>query len=632
MKFSGTAIFVSLVLITNLFSQVKNVEKKFLLEKSNRTNSLSEISNQKLLQNNFPHWTKGIVWYQIFPERFANGDTANDPKAEQVFIRSEAPANWKISKWTSNWFFQEDWEKEIQKDLRNKVTLRRYGGDLQGVIDRLDYLKDLGVDAIYFNPIFESISMHKYDASNYHHIDANYGPDPEGDRKIMAQENPEDPSTWKMTSADKLFFKLVDEVHKRGMKIIIDGVFNHVGTEFWAFKDIAEKGKNSKYADWFIVKSFDDPATEENEFDYKGWWNIRAMPEFNRTKENLTEEPKQHIFAITKKWMDPNSDGDNSDGVDGWRLDVARDVPLGFWREWRNVVKSINPDAYIVGELWELSNDFVGKGDAFDALMNYNFAFAVNDFFIAQKNRIPVSAFIDSLKIIDETYPEQNLHILQNLIGSHDTDRLSSMIVNPDRKFDRDADERNLDYSPRKPEFEEYEKQKMIAAFQMTYRGAPMIYYGDEVGMWGADDPHDRKPMIWSDLNYDDEIIDSTSGFKTGHGKYKVEVNDDLLKFYKKLIDIRKNSDAIKKGNLKFVYQNNDKNSFAFKRTYSDGIKEEIVIAAFNLGNENDSFQFLTEGKVEELIEENEFEGSKKFKIDIPANSVRIYKYDFYHK
>jgi len=427
-------------------------------------------------------------------------------------------------------------------------------------------------------------------------------------------------------------FKLVDEVHKRGMKIIIDGVFNHVGTEFWAFKDLAEKGKNSKYADWFIVKSFDDPSTKENEFDYKGWWNVRGMPEFNRTKENLLEEPKQHIFAITKKWMDPNSDGNYSDGIDGWRLDVARDVPLGFWREWRKVVKGINPNAYIVGELWELSDDFVAKGDAFDALMNYNFAFAVNDFFIANKKRISVSAFVDSLKIIDKTYPEQNLHILQNLVTSHDTERLVSMIINPDRRYDRDSDERNPNYNPRKPNEEEYNMQKMIAAFQMTYRGAPMIYYGDEVGMWGADDPHDRQPMIWEELKYDDQIIDSTTGFKLGHGKYSVEINNDVLNFYKKIIDIRKNSDALKKGKSEFIYTNDAKTSFAFKRIFNNGIGEEVVIAAFNLGNEKDSFKIFTEGKVKELIEEKEFKGNKNFQIEIPAKSVRIYKYNFYHK
>ena len=155
--------------------------------------------------------------------------------------------------------------------------------------------------------------------------------------------------------------------------------------------------------------------------------------------------------------------------------------------------------------------------------MNYNFAFAVNEFFIANKNQIKVSEFIEKLKEIDLTYPEEYLDVLQNLVDSHDTDRLLSMIVNPDRGYDRDANERNPNYSPTKPDAVHYETQKLIAVFQMTYRGAPMIYYGDEVGMWGADDPHDRKPMIWDELKYDDEIITNESGFKKGFGQFKVE-------------------------------------------------------------------------------------------------------------
>src|SRR5690606_20482804 len=143
------------------------------------------------------------------------------------------------------------------------------------------------------------------------------------------------------------------------------------------------------------------------------------------------------------------------------------------------------------------------------------------------------------LKKIDEAYPKDYLNVLQNLMDSHDTERLSSLIKNKDKAFDRDASENNPNYDPGKPTQNDYNIQKLIAAFQMTYRGAPMVYYGDEVGMWGADDPHDRKPMIWDNLKYDDEIINKSSGFKKGFGKYKVEVNKDLLDFYKKIISLK---------------------------------------------------------------------------------------------
>ena len=566
-----------------------------------------------------PFWAKGVVWYQIFPERFANGDTTNDPEAEKVFINNrKIPEGWAISKWTSNWFAQSEWEKKLGGDVRNHLYERRYGGDIQGIIDRLDYIKELGVGAIYLNPVFEAVSLHKYDGSSYHHIDVNFGPDPDGDRKIMSSEIPDNPDTWKWTEADKLFLKLIDEVHKRGMKIIIDGVFNHTGVQFWAFQDIVNYQEQSKYKDWYLIDAFDDPVTATDEFDYKGWWNIKSLPEFNRTKDDLAEGPKKYIFNSTRKWMDPNGDGNPSDGIDGWRLDVAREVPIGFWKQWRNVVKTINNQSLIVGELWELSPDFISDDGAFDALMNYNFAFAVNDLFIAEKTKISIDEFIDRLHQIDETYPVQNLYVLQNLLSSHDTERLSSLIQNPDRKYEHDANEGNKNYKPGKPTSEDIEKQKLVAAFQLLYRGAPMIYYGDEVGMWGADDPHDRKPMIWDDLVYENEIINEQSGFKTGFGIYTVEQNKNLLEFYKTIIKIRNDNEPLKTGTIKFIYSDNEKRAFAFESV----IEDQKIICAFNLGESDVSIPLDYE--VVELYSSNS-ETNSNIK-SIAPKSFKVYK------
>jgi glycosidase len=194
-----------------------------------------------------PEWAKGIVWYQIFPERFANGDPTNDPEPEKTFINTDSiPDGWKIKEWTSNWFAQDKWEKNLGGNLSDHLYERRYGGDIQGIIDHLDYLKELGIGAIYLNPIFEAASLHKYDGSTFHHIDVNFGPDPEGDRELIESETPDDPSTWKWTKADKLFLELVEKVHSKDMKIIIDGVFNHTGVQFWAFQDILEKTQSTK--------------------------------------------------------------------------------------------------------------------------------------------------------------------------------------------------------------------------------------------------------------------------------------------------------------------------------------------------------------------------------------------------
>ncbi len=585
-------------------------------------------------QNKVPQWAKGIVWYQIFPERFANGDSENDPNGEKVALEfGKKPADWHVTPWTSNFFSEASWEKKLGGSFRSHLFERRYGGDLKGIIDHLDYLKKLGIGAIYINPIFDAISLHKYDGSTYHHVDVNFGPDPEGDKKIIASEKPDDPSTWKWTSADKLFLKLIKDVHEHGMKIIIDGVFNHTGVQFWAFQDIVKNGKNSKYKDWYEIKSFDNPNTPQNEFDYKGWWGTKSLPIFNRTKNDLAPGPKQYIFNATKRWMDPDNDGDLSDGIDGWRLDVADEVPMGFWHDWSRLVKSINPNALIVGELWELSPKFISKKGPFDALMNYNFAYAVDKFFIAKKKRITASEFIDELHKIDTTYPEQNLYALLNLMDSHDTERLSSMIANPDRNYDQGADERNPNFNPGKPDSADYNMQRLIAAFQMTYRGAPMVYYGDEVGMWGADDPYDRKPMVWENLKYDNEVITPGSGFKKGFGSYKVEVNKNLLKFYKKIISIRDNSPALRLGDLKFLYSNDKKRSFAFSRTY----KNKEVIAVFNLGNKEDLFDVPVYGKkilFKELMKGGEgtlsgtAEKNAKLDIHVLPLSVKIYQLD----
>ena len=577
-------------------------------------------------QEAFPEWAKGIVWYQIFPERFRNGDESNDPGMEKVFDNDdEGNESWRVTPWTSSWFERSDWERNTRRDMPEVIYFRRYGGDIQGIINKLDYLENLGIDAIYLNPMFDAPSLHKYDGATYHHIDANFGPDPRGDIALIEGEKPYDPESWIWTSADELFVKLINEIHKRDMRIIIDGVFNHTGRDFFAFKDVLDKGEESMFADWYSIEQFDDPDTPNDEFDYKGWWGIKSLPEFNRDEDNLLPGPKEYIFASTKRWMDPNKDGDPSDGIDGWRLDVAREVPMGFWKEWSALVKSVNPKAYISGELWEDSPDLVGEDKPFDALMNYSFAMAVNDYFIAQVDKIKTSEFIERLKKIQLNYSFNTLLVLQNLLSSHDTDRLASMVINPDRDYDRDAREDNPDYDPRKLTPKEYEYMKLIVAFQMTYIGSPMIYYGDEVGMWGADDPHDRKPMVWDDLMYENEVIDESSGFKKGYGSYLVEQNKDLLKFYKKMIELRKRSEAIQYGGINFIYFNDEKQSFVFSRMFND----DAVLVAFNIGETADVIELDFENnkvEAEEMFDLSPLEINEKIQITVPAKSFKIYQ------
>ena len=203
--------------------------------------------------------------------------------------------------------------------------------EIYRIIDKLDYLQDLGVNAIYINPIFESPSAHKYGAKFYHHIDNNLGPDPDGDVKIWEKEDPSNPKTWQWTSARFIIFKInTREVHQHNMHIIIDGVFNHVGIPFWAFEDVRINGSESPYASWFSIKNWDDPKTAINEFEYEGWAGYQDLPEFSEDGQGLIPPIQSHIHAIVKRWMDPNNDGDPSDGIDGWRLDVAETVNINF--------------------------------------------------------------------------------------------------------------------------------------------------------------------------------------------------------------------------------------------------------------------------------------------------------------
>ncbi len=423
--------------------------------------------NQNL--DRVPNWSKNAVWYQIFPERFNNGDRSNDPFPTVNSWPYEIPEGWQIHPWTSDWYKLQPWE-ENGHDFYWNVQVRRYGGDLQGVIDKLDYLQNLGINAIYFNPLFESPSLHKYDATFYHHIDNNFGPDPKKDEEIWSTEDHADPSTWKWTTADKMFLKLIKEAHKRDIKIIIDGVFNHVGRTFWAFKDLVEKQEKSKYKNWFMVKSFDNPNTAENEFDYEGWYGAMDLPEIKEDENGLIEDASNHVHDIVKRWMDPNKDGDPSDGIDGWRLDVAEMVNHKFWQKFRTWVKDINPEAYITGEIWwdDWNNNKMMnaapwlKGDQFDAVMNYRFTRAVKHFISDKSTGISASAFADSINNIRKDYNTENIYALMNLLGSHDTERLASMIVNPDHWYDHGAvPSQREEFDVRKPNAKEIQLQKI---------------------------------------------------------------------------------------------------------------------------------------------------------------------------
>lgn len=500
--------------------------------------------------NATPAWARDAVWYQIFPERFRNGDPRNDPTRQSLELGNGVTDKWRIKPWGSDWFSRDEWEREFGSNFyNNSIFHRRYGGDLQGIIDRLDYLKDLGITALYLNPIFYANSLHKYDGNAHHHIDPYFGPNPQADLAQIARENaaaePYNPRTWQWTSADSLFLRLIQEVKRRNMRIIIDGVWNHTGRGFYAFEDIVRNQSQSRFKDWYNVTRFDDPATATNEFAYRGWENFASLPEFARTSDgrDLAPAPKEYIWNVTRRWMDPNGDGNPDDGIDGWRLDVVPYMPLGFWNEWNVYVRTINPNAYTTAEIWTDQTPLFVRGGNFSAAMNYwAFALPVKDFFINRRGT--AESFWNTITSRMNAYTPEVQAAMQNMMDSHDTERLASQIVNSNltgtptnNAWGRPS------YLIRKPTEQERDVQKLIALFQMTFTGAPMLYYGTESGIWGGNDPDDRSPMNWADIRFDAQAGSHSPAFVRPVDD--MNFDSSLAGFYRNLFQVNRRCRAL---------------------------------------------------------------------------------------
>lgn len=404
-----------------------------------------------------PSWVADAIFYQIFPERFDNGDSTNDPPNCEP---------WGGIPKSNNYF----------------------GGDLRGIIHRLDYVSDLGITALYLNPIFSAESNHKYNTKDYFTIDPSFG-------------------------SNNTFEELLHECHKRNIRVVIDGVFNHVGTAHFAFQDVKEKGRESKYVSWFNIYSF--PVSEPRKPNYECWWGHGALPKL------MVQNPevKKYISDVTTFWT--------TKGIDGWRLDVANEIPHEFWKEWRTLVKSINPECYIVGELWEDASAWL-QGDEFDATMNYRFRQACIDYFV--HNSITAKTFFKHLEEVRRSCTAEHTYAMQNLLGSHDTERYLTLCKG------------------------ELWRMKLSMMFQMTYIGAPMIYYGDEIGMEGGKDPDCRRCMVWD----------------------KRKWNEEMYSLTKQLISLRRKSNALRRGKFTAITEDIHEHVAVFSRMTDD---EKIFVA-----------------------------------------------------
>lgn len=547
-------------------------EYRFLIQDGETT---LETEVYRLDENNAPEfktpdWARDAIWYQLLPDRFRDGDPSNNPEFTPGTNRTPF-----TSSWTHDPRSLQDWERTNPDGSENtelfpRIYERLYGGDFQGIIDKLDYIQSIGINAIYLNPIFEAHSHHKYNGKSYVHADDGLGVPGEFARSL-AKKDPFDATTWELNASDEKFFEVLSQAKKRNIRVIIDGVFNHLGNDAPAYLDLLENGKDSPYAGWYDVVSW-DPLT------VRGWAGFDGLPQFAKNEEHGLADPtlREHIFAATRRWMDPNGDGDPSDGIDGWRLDVPMDVPMAFWREWRQVVKDTNPDAYIVGEVWDPADEWL-DGTTMDAVMNYQFRKHVLEFFGNVNERITASEFDNRLASLRIRYPRAATEVLQNLMDSHDTDRIASRLMNPDLTEDPNYDGRNRiqdtgpDYNDSQPTERVYDQLKLIAVFQATYVGAPMIYYGTEVGMYGADDPLCRNPMWWPDLEPRDN-----PGFV---------IRNDLFEHYQALFRLRSEHPALRRGDFTTLLADDEKEVYVFLRHIPNG-GEAILVALNNSDSE----------------------------------------------
>jgi glycosidase len=435
-----------------------------------------------------PRWAKSAVWYTLLPDRFRH--SSPDPDTHRKANET----------WRKDWYSLQPSEKEFYPD----IYFRKYGGNLAGIIEKLPYLRDLGINALCLTPVFCGGSYHKYDTLDLRHIDPDFGPDPDGDRKALAEAGETlDPGSWIFTQADLQFLELMRKAHAAGIRIVIDGVFSHVGDGFWAFRDVREKGKRSPFFRWFWIKGIGrKPAEGRYALKYESFFGMSHLPKLRWNRMGLDPGVERHIFDITSRWMRPRGPESANEGVDGWRLDVANELPMGFWRRWRSHVKSLNPEAVILGEMLGTAYEPYLDGRTLDSIINYRFGALAMEFFVNDRNAASPRDMGLALLRMKAGFRESSMHSMQNVLDSHDLDRIVSGIRNRNRPYgsSNKIQYAHHSYDGSRPNEIDYRILRMLIAFQVLCVGAPHLLYGTEAGMWGSTDPHCRKPMVWEDL------------------------------------------------------------------------------------------------------------------------------------
>lgn len=504
-----------------------------------------------------PAWAKGAVMYQIFVDRFCNGAPSNDVEdGEYVYIGEPVC---KVKDWN---------EFPAAMDIR-----RFHGGDLQGVLDKLDYLEELGVEVIYFNPLFVSPSNHKYDIQDYDYIDPHYGviiedggevlPEGEKDNTRATKYQKRTGDIRNLEASNRLFAKLVEEMHTRGMRVILDGVFNHCGSfNKWMDRERIyepqpeyEKGAyvsaQSPYRDFFHFFDEREEAWPYNK-NYDGWWGHDTLPKLNYEDSPTLEE---YILNIGKKWVSPPYN------ADGWRLDVAADLGYSneynhiFWENFRKAVKSANPQALILAEHYGDPGEWL-QGDEWDSVMNYDAFMEPLTWFLtgmekhSDERRTDLwgnaDNFVNTMNHFMASMLTPSLQVAMNELSNHDHSRFltrTNHIVGRVAQLGSKAAEEGINLAV----------MREAVAVQMTWVGAPTVYYGDEAGVCGFTDPDSRRTYPWG------------------------RENRELVEFHKEMIRIHKREKPLRTGSLKMLSWSS--NVLAYAR-FQEG--EQIIVVLNN--------------------------------------------------
>lgn len=480
-----------------------------------------------------PDWAKGAVMYQIFTERFYNGDKSNDVETNEYYYIGD------YSQRVTNW----------DKYPANMGVREFYGGDLQGVMDKLDYLQDLGVEVVYFNPLFVSPSNHKYDIQDYDYIDPHYGKIVDDGGEVLPNGVTDNSQATKykkrttglknLEASNELFIKLVEELHRRGMKVILDGVFNHCGSfNKWMDRERIYEGEedyepgayvsaDSPYRSYFRFFK-EGPENWPYNANYDGWWGHDTLPKLNYEDSVKLEN---YILYIGRKWVSPPYN------VDGWRLDVAADLGRSneynheFWQKFRRAVKDANPNALILAEHYGDPSDWL-KGDEWDTVMNYDAFMEPVTWFLTGMEKHSDEAreellgnidnFIGSMAHHMSNMLTPSLQVAMNELSNHDHSRFLTRTNHMVGRVEHLGPEAANEYVNKAV-------MREAVVMQMTWVGAPTVYYGDEAGVCGFTDPDNRRTYPW------------------GHE------DQELIAFHKEAIRIHKEHPALKTGSLKIL-------------------------------------------------------------------------------